>query len=283
MKKTETFKEIQPWDSYRGIVRSRKGGWLRGKGVFIHGYSMMEDLVGKTSFFQVMILNATGRLPERRLADWFEALQICLSYPDPRIWCNQVGALGGTMRTSAVAATGAGILAHDSKIYGPKTLVKGMTFIQKALSKQKEGLSVKEIVSAEIAPSGGKPKIMGYGRPVVRGDERLPAMERVARELEFSVGEHLELAYQVEKILMEEFDEGMNISGYMAAFLSDQGYSPQEAYQIVPVLVASGVTACYVDTLERPAETFLPLRCDDMDYQGPPPRPVPLPEGREKS
>jgi citrate synthase len=37
----------------------------------------------------------------------------------------------------------------------------------------------------------------------------------------------------------------------------------------------SGVTACYVDAVERPAETFLPLRCDDIDYQGPPPRDVP--------
>jgi hypothetical protein len=41
------------------------------------------------------------------------------------------------------------------------------------------------------------------------------------------------------------------------------------------MLVASGVTACYLDTYHRPADTFLPLRCDDIDYQGSAKRTVP--------
>lgn len=270
-----TEPRIEPWDSFRGVIRSRKGGWKIGKGVFNQGYNMMEDLVGKASVFQVIILNATGRMPEPRLGDWFEALQICLSWPDPRIWCNQIGALGGTMRTSPVAAVSAGILAHESTIYGPRTLVKGMAFIQGALAEMEKGRSPREIVAAECARHRGKPKIVGYARPIAKGDERLPAMERVSRDLGFAIGEHLQLAYEIDRILMEDFDESMNISGYMAAFLSDQGFSPQEAFQIVPTLVASGVIACYVDTLERPAETFLPMRCDDIDYQGKPPRSVP--------
>ena len=246
-----------------------------GTGVYCHGHNMMEDLVGRASLFQVMILNATGRLPERRLGEWFEALQICLSWPDPRIWCNQIGALGGSMRISPVAAASAGILAHDSTIYGPKTLVKGMIFIQSVTLEFKKGCSVQDIVTSECNNYNGKPKIFGYARPIAKGDERLPAMERVARKLGFPIGEHLALAYKIDRILQEQFDESMNISGYMAAFLSDQGFLPHEAYQIVPVLVASGIIACYVDTLERPPETFLPMRRNDIDYQGKPPRPVP--------
>lgn len=263
------------WDSYRGIIRSRKGGWRIGQGVTSHGFNMLEDLVGKVSFFQVMILNATGRLPERRLADWFEALQICLSWPDPRIWCNQMGALGGTMRTSSVAATAAGLLAHESAIYGPQTLVKGMEFQQEALRAIERGQSVDSLIEAECDKYGGKPKIMGFARPIAKGDERVPAMERVSNELGFSIGKHRKLAYEIEQILMTKFNESMNISGFMAAFMLDQSFSPQEALYIVPVLVFSGVTACYIDTFERPPETFLPMRCDDIDYQGPPPREVP--------
>jgi hypothetical protein len=144
------------WDRQRGIIRSRKGGWIIGQGVFSHGYSMMDDLVGKVSYMQVVILNATGRLPKRRLANWVEAVYICLSWPDPRIWCNHIGALGGTVRASAVASTVAGVLAADSRTYGTRPIVEGASFIQKALKKKQAGLSVEQIVEVECAHHGGK-------------------------------------------------------------------------------------------------------------------------------
>ena len=108
----------QFWDQRRGTIQSKKGGWVVGKAIFNHGYSMMDDLVGKVSYMQVLVLNATGRLPERPVADWLDAIHICLSWPDPRIWCNQIGALGGAMRASVVASTTAGVLAADAKSYG---------------------------------------------------------------------------------------------------------------------------------------------------------------------
>lgn len=266
---------FQFWDERRGTIQSKKGGWVVGKGVFNHGYSMMEELVGKVSYMQVVMLNATGRLPPRHIADWYEAIHICLSWPDPRIWCNQIGALGGTVRTSVVAATTAGILAADAKMYGMKTLLKGMSFIQEAISYYKNGVSVDEIVKKECAKHRGKPHIMGYARPIAKGDERIPAMERVQKELGLPDGGHLQLAYQIEKALQRDFDESMNINGYMSAFLSDQGYTAEEVYRILAVWVTSGVTACYIDTRDRPPEAFLPLRCDDIEYTGKPARAVP--------
>lgn len=261
----------------RGVVKSRTGGWFPGKGVFSHGYSMMDELVGEKSYFQVLVLNATGRMVDRALADWLEAVYICLSWPDPRIWCNQIGALGGTAQTSVVAATAAGALAADSRSYGVRPLLDGVTFIQNALEQKRSGKSAKEIVLAECEKHGGKPYIVGYARPIAKGDERLEAMERVSAQLAIEEGKHLKLAYDLEKVLMDKFDEGMNINGYVSAFLSDQGFSGQEIYQIFALLVMSGVTACYLDTLNRPPGAFLPLQCQDMDYQGKPHRSVPEP------
>lgn len=278
MNATKSKADTRYWDERRGTIRSRKGGWKVGKGVFSHGYDMMEDLVGKVSYFQVMILHATGRMPSRNLAAWVEAAFIGLSWPDARIWCNQIGALGGTLRTSVVGATVAGTLAGDSRTYGQKPLLEGMSFMQAALQALKNGLTPKGIIANECARHGGKPQIMGFARPIAKGDERVTAMEKVGKELGFTVGEHLALAYEMEEVLLDAFGESMNINGYCSAFLSDQGFTPQEAYQFCVLLVASGVTACYVDTFERPPESFLPMRCDDIDYQGPPPRPVPLPE-----
>lgn len=269
--------DISYWDKHRGVVRSRKGGWVMGEGVFNHGYSMMDDLVGNVSYMQVMVLNAIGRLPERRFADWLEAFHICLSWPDPRIWCNQVGALGGASECSVVASTVAGVLAADSSIYGIRPIIEGVRFIQRALEIHRTGLTAQEIVAREIQANGGKVSIMGYARPIAKGDERIPAMERVAEVLGYAIGEHLALAYEIEEVLVEQYDETMNILGYVAAFLADQGVAPEEAYRMTAVVVSSGVTACYVDSRDRPAGSFLPLRCEDIEYAGRPPREVPDP------
>ncbi len=263
------------WDERRGKIQSKKGGWIIGKGVFNHGYSMMDDLVGKVSYMQVMVLNATGRLPERAVADWLDAIHICLSWPDPRIWCNQIGALGGTARTSVVAATTAGVLAADAKAYGIKPLIQGVNFIQAAQLDFKRGLSVDEIIRNECTKHRGKPNIMGYARPLAKGDERIVAMWRVQKALGLPIGEHLQLAEQIEQSLLNNFDESMNINGYMSAFLSDLGYTADEVYRIFAVLVTSGVTACYVDTRDKAPDTFLPLRCSDIEYTGKLARPVP--------
>jgi hypothetical protein len=134
------------WDKRRGMIHSRKGGWIIGEAIYNQGYSMMDDLVGKASWMQVLILNVTGRLPERRLADWIDAVFVCMSWPDSRIWCNQIGSFAGTMQAASVAGVSAGILATDSIMYGVAPLLEGTRFIREALVKEKNGLSTEEIL-----------------------------------------------------------------------------------------------------------------------------------------
>lgn len=261
---------FETWETYRGVIRSHKGGWRIGHSVQSHGYSLLDELVGEVSLMQVMIMNATGRLPERRLADWFEARQICLSWPDPRIWCNQIGALGGNLRASVAAATAAGIMASDSRSYGgPRTSVEGVRFIKHAMQLHQSGMSAGEIVEDASQRRNGKPGLMGYARPIAKGDERIPAMQRVTRQLGFHEGEHMQLAYAIDAVMQADYSEGMNINGYASAFFADQGLLDYEVGRISAVLVASGVTACYVDSVERPVESFYPLHCVDVDYTGP--------------
>ncbi len=282
MKKKLDTKIISPdleiYDQNRGKIRTSKGGWKIGTGVVCHGYDMMNDLVGQCSYMQVVILNATGRLPSREVGDWFEAIHICMSWPDPRIWCNQIGALAGLTRCSPVAAAVAGTLANDSRSYGSGTLVEGARFIRQALLQiTEQGKTVKDLIEYECSQKGGKPQIMGFARPIAKGDERVSAMIGLAKNLGFEIGDHLSLAFEIEKYLLENYDESMNINGYISGFLSDQGFLPEEIYRIFSVVVASGVTACYIDTHDKPADTYLPLRCDDIEYQGHEAREVPEP------
>ncbi|MEO0443962.1 MAG: hypothetical protein AAFZ92_09525 [Pseudomonadota bacterium] len=266
---------VKALDNNRNCIRSGTGGWRPGEGVFSHGYSMMDDLVGKKNYFKTLILNATGRLVSKDLADWIEAIYCCLSWPDPRIWCNHIGALAGSCRTSVVAGTTLGILANDSKAYGSRTLLDGIDFIQSALLKKNSGLSIDDIIQPIAKAHRGKPKITGYARPLAKGDERLVTMEKLTNNLGFKPEDHLLFAYEIEQYLLKHYDEGMNINGYISAFFCDQGINRQEAYQIFAAMVMSGVTACYIETYNKPVNTFLPLRCSDIDYTGPPKRPVP--------
>lgn len=263
------------WDQRRGKIHTRKGGWIIGEAVYNCGYSMLDDLVGQASFFQVLLLNVVGRLVERRLAEWLEALFICLSWPDARIWCNQIGSLAGTMQSSPVAAVCAGSLASDSDLYGPGTLIKSANFIMSARSKYKQGMSVEEIVREQQRNPRAKPIIAGYARPVAKGDERVFAMCQVAQRLGFDVGEHLELAMKIENYTFEQFEETINLAGYLTAFLCDQKFSPEEIYRFCAIMVNSGIHACYAEAADQPPESFFPLHCEDIDYQGKPPRPVP--------
>lgn len=243
--------------------------------MYNHGYSMMEDLVGKTTFFQVLLLSVTGRLPERRLAEWIEAVFICMSYPDARIWCNQVGSLAGTMQSTSVAGACAGILATDSHLYGVGPLLAGTRFIVDALAKKKMGMSAEDIVREQQRRPGSTPIITGYIRPVASGDERIAPLERLAARLGFAREEHLILAFEISEVMEREFNEGINLNGYVNAFLSDQGYTVEEIYRIFVTVACAGILACHAEAADNPPGTFFPLRCEDIDYQGVSPRSVP--------
>ena len=262
------------WDKNRGVIRSSKGGWVIGKGVFTHGHSLME-LVRRKSYFEVLILNVTGRLPEPRLAKWLEATYCCMSFPDPRIWCNQIGALGGTCRTAPFSGILAGIMASDSRMYGPGTEVPVHHFLMQAMAERRSGLSIEEIVTKRARRPGSQPTVPGFGRPIATGDERVMALEQVTQDLGFVRGEYLTLAYEIEEYLLTKYKESMNLASYLVAFLADQNWSLSEMRQLTTAIVMAGVTACYDDANKSPPESFLPLHCDDIEYKGAAPRPVP--------
>lgn len=265
------------WDRNRGKIRTRNGGLVISQGtVYCHGYKLLDDLMGNISYFQLLILNATGRLPTPALADWLEASFFCISYPDARIWCNHIGSLCGTLQATPIAAVCAGLLATDSRLYGPLAVVNSARFITDALRLKNGGMAVDEIV--ETLPRrkpDGSLMVPGFNRPVANGDERIPLLEKLTEKLGFTIGDHLTLGYEIEAVLSKKYNEFMNSGGYRAAFLSDQGFSIQEIYRILSIYMNAGITACYCEAANQPAESFFPLRCTDVDYQGKPPRVLP--------
>lgn len=266
--------DVSDWDRLRGRIYSKKGKWVPGVGISNHGYSMMDDLVGKVRYFQVVVLNITGRLPEVRLAQWLEAIFMCVSWPDARIWCNQIGAFAATARARPTAGVCAGILASESKMYGPGTKLPIARFLTDARLKLDAGMSPEDYIKHH-GTRGGRLVVPGFARPLAAGDERVNAMHRVADELGFEIGPHLAAAHRLEAYLLERHGESLNLAGYAVAFMLDQGFVDQEIYRLASLSVSAGVQAAYVDAHAHMPWGFLPLRCDDVDYTGHAAREVP--------
>jgi len=260
---------VQFWDDKQDKITTSIGKWEGGKDVIIRGYSLFNDLFDQVSYFQVLVLNVTGRLISNNLSTWLENNFMVMSYPDARIWCNQIGALSGTLKSSPTAATAAGTLCADSRIYGgsQSTLV-AMNFIHKALFDFEHGLAIDDIIE-KLPIKQGMPAVPGFVRPVASDDERIEPHKKMTKRLKFPSGKHSELAEKISKFMEKKYSMGMNIDGYSAAFLLDREFSPEEIYQINALRVASGVTACYVDNLQYPENSFLPLRCEKIKYAGP--------------
>ena len=265
----KSISNTQYWDKRKGKIITDIGKWQGGHDVTIRGYSLFNELFDQVSYFQVLVLNVTGRLVSSELSTWLENNFMVMSYPDARIWCNQVGALSGTLHTSPSAATAAGSLAADSRIYGgsQSTLV-AMKFIGDALKDFKSGLTVEDIIS-KLPIKQGMHAVPGFVRPVARDDERIIPHRKMTKRLGFDTGEHSQLADRISKFMEEKYSMGMNIDGFSSAFLMDQGFTPEQVYQINSLRVASGVTACYSDNLQHPENSFLPLHCVEIEYTGP--------------
>lgn len=260
----------QYWNARQNKITTDIGKWVGGDDVTIRGYSLFNDLFDKASYFQVLVLNVTGRMISKNLATWLENNFMVMSYPDARIWCNQVGALCGTLKTSPSAAGAAGALAADSRIYGGShTSFIAMKFLKEALVKYKQGMTVEEIIQ-ELPVKQGKPAVVGFARPVAGKDERIGPHREMSKRLGFGIGEHMDLANKIDAYMEERYSFGINIGGYTSAFMADQGFSPEELYQIKCLCVQSGVFACYVDNLQHPENSFLPLKCSDVAYTGKP-------------
>ena len=261
--------KTQYWDSRQNKITTDIGKWRGGVDVTIRGYSLFNELFDQVSYFQIHVLNVTGRLISSQLSKWLENNFIVMSYPDSRIWCNQVGALCGTLHTSPSAATAAGSLTADSRIYGGSQSTHiSMKFIQHALQDYKSGLSVEEILT-KLPVKQGMPAVPGFVRPVALDDERIIPHQKMTKRLGFPIGEHAQLAEKISLYMSNKYGMGMNIDGFSAAFLVDQEFTPEQVYQINSLRVASGVTACFSDNLQFSENSLLPLRCDNIAYLGP--------------
>ncbi len=259
----------QYWQVRAQKIETDIGKWIGGKDVTIRSYSLFNDLFCNVSYMQLHVLNVTGKLISKELSTWLENNFMVMSYPDSRIWCNQIGALCGVMGTTPAAGIVAGTLAADSRVYGGSQTSKyAMTFLISALKSYSSGKTIPEIVN-ELPLKQGKPAIIGFARPINRSDERIEPHRKMSKNLGFEDGDYMSLANKLDAYVSDNYGLGINIGGYTAAFMLDQGFSADELYNIKAICVNSGVAACFIDNLQHTENAYLPLKCTDIEYTGP--------------
>lgn len=237
-----------------------------GERVVFRGKDLFYEL-SNLGWMELLLYGITGRRFNRDQIILFEGIwTLCTSYPDPRLWNNRIATLAGTVRSTGTLGISAAIAVSEATIYGGRPVIGSIDFLIRIDRKLKEGLKLDCLVCEELKKYRSIP---GYGRPIVRIDERIKPLMNLANDLGYSEGAYVKLAFQVEKFLIEKrYRLYMNVASLIAALAADQGFTQQEYYRYMILCFTAGMFPCYIDAVNKPEGTFFPLRCSRVTYEG---------------
>ena len=242
------------------------GASFPGERVVARGKDLFTEFENFT-LHKYLLYMITGREfsdKEMYLLDQFFMLTI--SYPDPRIWNNRIAALAGSVRSTAALGIGSAYAVSEAKIYGGQANLAAIDFILEANKRVKSGEKLLDIIKQELK---ARRMVAGYGRPIIKSDERIAPIQKIMEKTGYDKGEHVQLSYEIENILMQgRWRMQMNITGLFAAVGADMGFSVREYYLWLTNGFTAGITACYTDAISKKEGTLFPLRCERVEYEG---------------
>lgn len=259
--------------------RTAAGNWFPGERIVLHGVDVLASMTGK-SWMEVILLAITGKIPERRAAEFLDAvLALSGSIPDPRLWNNRIAALAGIARSTPALGMSAGMAASDAMIFGFQPMMGAHNLMLEVANQLAGGADLDTIIRARLAfdpvgrPGAGKHRSLaifpGYGRPVATGDERIPAIMELVHQYGHGDGRFVTLAFQIETGLQQQgLPLRLNTGGLIAAICADQGMSALQLYYYVSHCFYVSLAACNADALRHDIGSFFPLRCAQIEYQG---------------
>ena len=198
---------------------------------------LAADIVGKRTFFQTTVYVITGIELEARDAELLEQIGNANIPVDRRAWpmavTRRVAARGGEYAAAVVA----GLAMMGSPMLAGKAAKDCARFLRRADAAVEAGGSVDGLVAEILAR---RERVMGFGRPVVGPDERVPVMlallERYGRsELRFA-----RLLREAERAMFAGRGLRTTAAAWAAAILSDYGMTPEQ----VEAVSNSWVSVC---------------------------------------
>lgn len=254
--------------SRKDNIRTRLGVVLPGREDFLfQGKRQFAELTqGGATYQDLLVLAITGRSLSHRERRILDAMVAVTTYGDPRLWFHQAARFAMSERTRLGTALIAGLAVVESKTFGGYATLLASRFFQKTLAWVRSGQDLEDLIQEKLAR---RETIYGFGRPIVRRDERIEPFRKVFQEEGFKEGPHYRLAQQIEQILRREKDIILNFGGTVSAIFSDMGFSPEEISLLCLTHFIPSTLAAVAEGAERPPRDFLPLACDEIEYQGP--------------
>lgn len=250
---------------HANILKSRMGACFPGEKAVFRGHDLHLELKDM-DWLELYVFGITGRRFSPQQLRLMNAMWVITSYPDPRIWNNRVAALAGSTRSTPTLALSAALAVSEAKIYGGHPLVRAIDFFLRTQKRVEQGELLEEVIMNKVQARD----IYGYGRPITSVDERLSWLLSLARELNLDQGAHLQLSFEVERILLTYNKvRRMNYAGLTAALAADLGFTVNEFHLFVFPAFLAGMAPCYIESSERPEGTLFPLSCAHIQYKGP--------------
>lgn len=252
-------------EQHVGRLVSRMGAVFPGERVVFRGHDLHAALKDMY-WLELYLFGITGRRFTPQQMTVLQAIWSYTSYPDARIWNNRVAALAGTARSTGSLGIAAALAVSEAQIYGRGIDLRAIEFLRRVKACVDAGADLAELVRTVLK---GERSIAGYGRPIASGDERIAPMMALVREQGLDGGEHLRLAFEVERILLAgRWRLHMNYAALVAALAVDFGLSPREYYFFgIPAFLA-GMPPCYLEAAEKQEGLLFPLPCRVMLYEG---------------
>ncbi len=248
---------------------TRMGAWFPGERVVFRGQDLHVDL-GDLDWMELYLYSITERRFTPPQLKVLNAFWTYTSFPDPRLWANRVAALAGTARSTGALGISAAIGVSEASIYGRRPDIRAIDFLLRTKQKLDKGMQLQVLIKQELKKYRS---VYGYGRPITREDERIPHMLGLIKHLGLDQGTYVQLAFEVEKILLEGgWRLHMNVASLYAALAADMGFTRRQYYLFMIPCFTAAMLPCFIDAAEKTEGTFFPLRCTRITYTGVPQR-----------
>jgi hypothetical protein len=209
---------------------------------------LFADLVGRRSFSQVAIYAIAGLELSAGDAAFLDGFGIANLLVDPRAWpmavTRRVAARGG----GHAAAVTAGTAMMSTSVLAGAAAADCARFLRRVEAAGREGQPPAAVVADVLAR---RQRVMGFGRPLVGPDERVPVIERLLADAGRAKLPFVTLLREVDAAFAAGKGLRSTAAAWAAAILSDFGLSPDAVQAVSNFWVSVCVSAQALYSGER--------------------------------
>jgi len=249
---------------FENCIKTKMGAAFGGDRVVFRGHDLHHELADM-DWMEFYVFGITGKRFPKPVIELLNFFWVCTSYPDPRIWNNRIVSLAGANRSTGTQALSAGLMTSEAGIYGHRQSVKAVDFYQRLTTAIDKGEELECFVAEDMKT---RRMIPGYGRPMAKLDERVPAAVKKIKSLGLDHGRCYELCFEVAGIVQRKWRMNMNIASLGAAKITDLGFTTSQYLLFMYPCFLASMTMLYQEAIEKPEGGVLPVRCNSLVNTG---------------